>query len=176
MNTPRINRFLGEWLDRQTSPNFFQEGLILLNACDFIDSNSDAIPGLIAHKKSPLRQQLDEALASCGYCFLKPIEVNAQNSIEVEKYYRFEATPKGSNEPITYYGLGAYFICRAIFNNEFDIDSGFQYDDEELFYEDIGFDALFHNKSVFLLGDTPSDDMEVSWQEIGISMRRRAFN
>ena len=52
MNTPRINRFLGEWLDRQTSPNFFQEGLILLNACDFIDSNSDAIPGLIAHKKA----------------------------------------------------------------------------------------------------------------------------
>ena len=172
MNTPRINRFLGEWLDRQTSPNFFQEGLILLNACDFIDSNSDAIPGLIAHKKSPLHQQLDEA----GYCYLKPIEVNAQDSIEVEKYYRFETIPKGSNEPITYYGLGAYFICRAIFNNEFDIDSGFQYDDEELFYEDIGFDALFHNKSVFLLGDTISDDMEVSWQEIGISMRRRAFN
>lgn len=84
--------------------------------------------------------------------------------------------PKGSNEPITYYGLGAYFICRAIFENEFDIDSGFQYDDEKLFYEDIGFDALFHNKSVFLLGDTPSDDMEISWQEIGISMRRRAFN
>lgn len=84
--------------------------------------------------------------------------------------------PKGSNEPITYYGLGAYFICRAIFNNEFDIDSGFQYDDEELFYEDIGFDALFHNKSVFLLGNTPSDDMEISWQEVGISMRRRAFN
>ena len=47
---------------------------------------------------------------------------------------------------------------------------------EELFYEDIGFDALFHNKSVFLLGDTPSDDMEISWQEVGISMRRRAFN
>lgn len=105
MNTPRINRFLGEWLDRQTSPNFFQEGLILLNACDFIDSNSDAIPGLIAHKKSPLRQQLDEALASRGYCYLKPIEVSAQNSIEVEKYYRFEVTPKGSNEPITYYGF-----------------------------------------------------------------------
>lgn len=176
MNTPRINRFLGEWLDRQTSPNFFQEGLILLNACDFIDSNSDAIPGLIAHKKSPLHQQLDEAIASRGYCYLKPIEVNAQDSIEVEKYYRFETIPKGSNEPITYYGLGAYFICRAIFNNEFDIDSGFQYDDEELFYEDIGFDALFHNKSVFLLGDILSDDMEVSWQEIGISMRRRAFN
>ncbi|MDU4411263.1 MULTISPECIES: hypothetical protein [Streptococcus] len=52
MNTPRINRFLGEWLDRQTSPKVFQEGLILLNACDFIDSNSDAIPGLIAHKKA----------------------------------------------------------------------------------------------------------------------------
>ena len=176
MNTPRINRFLGEWLDRQTSPNFFQEGLILLNACDFIDSNSYAIPGLIAHKKSPLHQQLDEALASRGYCYLKPIEVNAQDSIEVEKYYRSETIPKGSNEPITYYGLGAYFICRAIFNNEFDIDYGFQYDDEELFYEDIGFDALFHNKSVFLLGDTLSEDMEVSWQEIGISMRRRAFN
>lgn len=176
MNTPRINRFLGEWLDRQTSPNFFQEGLILLNACDFIDSNSDAIPGLIAHKKSPLHQQLDEAIASRRYCYLKPIEVNAQDSIEVEKYYRFETIPKGSNEPITYYGLGAYFIFRAIFNNEFDIDSGFQYDDEELFYEDIGFDALFHNKSVFLLGDILSDDMEVSWQEIGISMRRRAFN
>ena len=117
-----------------------------------------------------------QALASRGYCYLKPIKVNAQNSIEVEKYYRFEATPKGSNEPITYYGLGAYFIYRAIFNNEFDIDSGFQYDDEEIFYEDIGFDTLFHNKSVFLLGDTPSDDMEVSWQEVGISMRRRAFN
>ena len=29
MNTPRINRFLGEWLDRQTSPDFFQKGLIL---------------------------------------------------------------------------------------------------------------------------------------------------
>ena len=41
-----------------------------------------------------------------GY-YLKPIEVNAQNSIEVEKYYRFEVTPKGSNELITYYGLGA---------------------------------------------------------------------
>ena len=176
MNTPRINRFLGEWLDRQTSPNFFQEGLILLKACDFIDINSYSIPGLIAHKKSPLHQQLGEALASRGYCYLKPIEVNAQDSIEVEKYYRFETIPKGSNEPITYYGLGEYFICRAIFNNEFDIDSGFQYDDEELFYEDIGFDALFHNKSVFLLGDTLSDDMEVSWQEIGISMRRRAFN
>lgn len=177
MNTPRINRFLGEWLDRQTSPGFFQKGFILLTACDFIDSNADAIPGLIAHKKSPLRQQLDEALASRGYCYLKPIEVNAQNSIEVEKYYRFEATPKGSNESITYYGLGAYFICRAIFNNEFDIDSGFQYDDDdELFYEDIGFDALFHNRPVFLLGNIPSDDMEVSWQGVGISMRRRAFN
>ena len=172
MNTPRINRFLGEWLDRQTSPDFFQKGLILLNACNFINSNSDAIPGLIAHKKSPLRQQLDEALASRGFCYLKPIEVNAKDSIEVEKYYRFEVTPKGSNEPITYYGLGAYFICRAIF----DIDSGYQYDDEELFYEDIGFDTLFHNKSVFLLGNTPSDDMEISWQEVGISMRRRAFN
>lgn len=114
MNTPRINRFLGEWLDRQTSPDFFQKGLILLNACDFIESNADAIPGLIAHKKSPLRQQLDEALASRGFCYLKPIEVDAQDSIEVEKYYRFEATPKGSNEPIPYYGLGAYFICRAI--------------------------------------------------------------
>ena len=160
MNTPRINRFLGEWLDRQTSPDFFKKGLILLNAYDFLDSKADAIPGLIAHKKSPLRRQLDEALASRGYCYLKPIE----------------ATPKGSNEAITYYGLGAYFICRAIFNNEFDIDSGFQYDDEELFYEDIGFDALFHNKSVFLLGDSPSDDMEVSWQDVGISIRRRAFN
>ena len=176
MNTPRINRFLGEWLDRQTSPDFFQKGLILLNACDFIESNADAVPGLIAHKKSPLRQQLDEALASREFCYLKPIEVNAQDSIEVEKYYRFEVTPKDSNEPITYYGLGAYFIYRAIFENEFDIDSGFQYDDEELFYEDIGFDALFHNKSVFLLGNTPSDDMEVSWQGVGISMRRRAFN
>lgn len=176
MNTPRINRFLGEWLDRQTSSNFFQKGLILLNAYDFLDSNADAIPGLIAHKKSPLRQQLDEALASREYCYLKPIEVNAQNSIEVEKYYRFKAIPKGFNEPITYYGLGAYFICRAIFDNEFDIDSGFQYDDEELFYEDIGFDALFHNRSVFLLGNIPSDDMEVYWQGIGISMRRRAFN
>ena len=153
MDTPRINRFLGEWLDRQTSPDFFKKGLILLNAYDFLDSKADAIPGLIAHKKSPLRRQLDEALASRGYCYLK-----------------------GSNEAITYYGLGAYFICRAIFNNEFDIDSGFQYDDEELFYEDIGFDALFHNRSVFLLGNIPSDDMEVSWQEIGISMRRRAFN
>lgn len=51
MNTPRINRFLGEWLDRQTSPDFFQKGLILLNAYDFIESNADAIPGLIAHKK-----------------------------------------------------------------------------------------------------------------------------
>ena len=98
MNTPRINRFLGEWLDRQTSPDFFKKGLILLNAYDFLDSKADAIPGLIAHKKSPLRRQLDEALASLGYCYLKPIEVNAQNSIEVEKYYRFEATPKGSNE------------------------------------------------------------------------------
>ena len=164
MNTPRINRFLGEWLDSQTSPDFFKKGLILLNAYDFLDT----IPGLIAHKKSPLRQQLDEAIASRGYCYLKPIEVNAQNSIEVEKYYRFEATPKGSNEAITYYGLGAYFICRAIFNNEFDIDSGFQYDDEELFYEDIEFDPLFHN--------TPSDDMEVAWQDVGISIRRRAFN
>lgn len=90
MNTPHINRFLGEWLDRQTSPDFFQKGLILLNACDFIESNGDAIPGLIAYKKSPLRQQLDEALASRGFCYLKPIEVNAQDSIEVEKYYRFE--------------------------------------------------------------------------------------
>ena len=168
MNTPRINRFLGEWLDRQTSPDFFKKGLILLNAYDFLDSKADAIPGLIAHKKSPLRRQLDEALASRGYCYIKPIEVNAQNSIEVEKYYRYEA--------ITYYGLGAYFICRAIFNNEFDIDSGFQYDDEELFYEDIEFDALFHNKPVFLLGNTPSDDMEVAWQDVGISIRRRAFN
>lgn len=138
MNTPRINRFLGEWLDSQTSPDFFKKGLILLNAYDFLDSKADAIPGLIAHKKSPLRQQLDEA--------------------------------------ITYYGLGAYFICRAIFNNEFDIDSGFQYDDEELFYEDIEFDPLFHNKPVFLLGNTPSDDMEVAWQDVGISIRRRAFN
>ena len=34
MNTPRINRFLGEWLDRQTSPDFFKKGLILLNAYD----------------------------------------------------------------------------------------------------------------------------------------------
>lgn len=51
MNTPRINRFLGEWLDRQTSPDFFQKSLILLNACNFIESNADAIPGLIAHKK-----------------------------------------------------------------------------------------------------------------------------
>ena len=51
MNTPRINRFLGEWLDRQTTPDFFQKGLILLNACDFLDTNADAIPGLIAHKK-----------------------------------------------------------------------------------------------------------------------------
>ena len=90
MNTPRINRFLGEWLDRQTSPDFFKKGLILLNAYDFLDSKADAIPGLIAHKKSPLRRQLDEALASRGYCYLKPIKVNAQNSIEVEKYYRFE--------------------------------------------------------------------------------------
>lgn len=24
MNTPRINRFLGEWLDRQTSPDFLK--------------------------------------------------------------------------------------------------------------------------------------------------------
>lgn len=42
MNTPRINRFLGEWLDRQTSPNFFQKGLVLLNAYDFLDSKADA--------------------------------------------------------------------------------------------------------------------------------------
>ena len=92
MNTPRINRFLGEWLDRQTSPNFFQEGLILLNACDFIDSNSDAIPGLIAHKKSPLRQQLDEALASRGFCYLKPIEVDAQDSIVVSSIFKLNIT------------------------------------------------------------------------------------
>jgi len=72
MNTPRINRFLGEWLDRQTSPDFFKKGLILLNAYDFLDSKADAIPGLIAHKKSPLRQQLDEALASRGYRYLQP--------------------------------------------------------------------------------------------------------
>ena len=52
MNTPRINRFLGEWLDRQTSPDFFKKGLILLNAYDFLDSKADAIPGLIAHKKA----------------------------------------------------------------------------------------------------------------------------
>ena len=52
MNTPRINRFLGEWLDRQTSPDFFKKGLILLNAYDFLDSKADAIPGLIAHQKS----------------------------------------------------------------------------------------------------------------------------
>ena len=52
MNTPRINRFLGEWLDRQTSPYFFKKGLILLNAYDFLDSKADAIPGLIDHKKA----------------------------------------------------------------------------------------------------------------------------
>lgn len=182
--TPRINRFLGEWLS-----NLTKEGLALdantIHAKAYNLVGDDVVPGLVLWGNSPLHQQLEEVFKHKAFTYVSPIEIGPID-LELDKYYRFEvvegvsihfengvAIVEESETTFnsTFYGTGKDFIARAIFEGAFALEEvGHVYEDKDQFYEDIMFETLFHNRPVFLLGEDAEKDVKVTWEDMGLAM------